>query len=435
MKLLVVAYEFPPSPSPQSLRWAYLASEIARRGHEIHVFAPDLHYGALDTPFDLDGVTVHRVHPGPVKGFISRLLAASRDGNAADPCAPTEPVRGDPRTRLNWKGKAHAMLERAISSVVFPDHRGLWNLWSAPAFGKLLRELRPDAVIASHEPANTLRFGLAAGANGSTWVADLGDPVLAPYTPRQWRRRALALEREVCVRSDAVVVTNERTRQTLIERHGVAPDKVWIVPQGAPDRSPRGLAAPVQSATLDLVYTGAFYPFRPAEPLLQAVAQSDGVRLRIACARPPESAVQFAERYPDRIALCGHLAHGDSLALQAGADILVNIGNLLPAQVPGKLFEYLSSGRPILQLRAAEDDAGADLVASLRRGWTCWNSADAIGPVLQELRARKTAGRLAEGLDLSDAPIAPYRWSALAMRYLEVIAGVRRSHINNGERR
>src|SRR5690606_21504818 len=47
MQILLIAYEFPPSPSPQSLRWAYLARHLADRGHRISVLT--IHLGG-ETP-------------------------------------------------------------------------------------------------------------------------------------------------------------------------------------------------------------------------------------------------------------------------------------------------------------------------------------------------------------------------------------------------
>ena len=37
MRFLLIAYEFPPSPSPQSLRWAYLVRELIALGHQVKV--------------------------------------------------------------------------------------------------------------------------------------------------------------------------------------------------------------------------------------------------------------------------------------------------------------------------------------------------------------------------------------------------------------
>ena len=35
MRILLIAYEFPPSPSPQSLRWTYLVRELDRLTREL----------------------------------------------------------------------------------------------------------------------------------------------------------------------------------------------------------------------------------------------------------------------------------------------------------------------------------------------------------------------------------------------------------------
>ena len=58
MRILVIAYEFPPSPSPQSLRWKHLSAELARQGHEVHVLTVDAVATGAAPP---DGVVVHRV--------------------------------------------------------------------------------------------------------------------------------------------------------------------------------------------------------------------------------------------------------------------------------------------------------------------------------------------------------------------------------------
>ena len=47
LRILLIAYEFPPSPSPQSLRWAYLANRLVAAGHDVHVLAPDIGDGPL----------------------------------------------------------------------------------------------------------------------------------------------------------------------------------------------------------------------------------------------------------------------------------------------------------------------------------------------------------------------------------------------------
>ena len=85
MRLLIVAYDFPPIPSPQALRWAYLSAELVRLGHEVHVLAPDVSgYGPGGLP-STDGVHLHRVFPGPI-AFARRRGR----GRRADPGTPAE---------------------------------------------------------------------------------------------------------------------------------------------------------------------------------------------------------------------------------------------------------------------------------------------------------------------------------------------------------
>src|SRR5690606_42048082 len=91
----------------------------------------------------------------------------------------------------------------------FPDERGQWRIWARRRMYALLDELQPDLVVCSHEPAVTLELGLAAAARGVRWAADLGAPVLAPYTPGRWRRRARAVDAKVWRWSGLVTVTNE----------------------------------------------------------------------------------------------------------------------------------------------------------------------------------------------------------------------------------
>ena len=51
MRILLITYEFPPSPSPQSLRWAYLCRELHRLGHDIDVLTIDLGGAAAGEQF------------------------------------------------------------------------------------------------------------------------------------------------------------------------------------------------------------------------------------------------------------------------------------------------------------------------------------------------------------------------------------------------
>src|SRR5690606_13455928 len=165
----------------------------------------------------------------------------------------------------------------------------------------------------SHEPAVSLELGLEAARRGFRWAVDLGDPVLAPYTPRRWRRRAQALEASVWHRADLGMVTNEATATLLERRHGTPHGQVLVLPQGFDDSLVPAAAEPAWQGRLELLYTGRFYPFRPAGPLLAAVAATPGVRLSVATDRVPPELEAAAREQPGKFRVLGFLPHTQAL--------------------------------------------------------------------------------------------------------------------------
>ncbi|MDH5822215.1 glycosyltransferase [Luteimonas sp. RD2P54] len=438
MRLLLIAYEFPPSPSPQSLRWTYLCRELAELGHEVHVLAPDLGGETPGLPPLPSGVRVHRSFPGPVRGMLALLRkrkqrkaargAAGPTGNgdaARDGAAPS-PIR-PPRS---WKQRISETVQRIAEYLHYPDIRGEWRYWGRRELQRLLDTLAPDLVLSSHEPATSLELGLLAARRGLPWVADLGDPVLAGYTAPRWRRRAHRLEREVCERADLVTVTNPAAAALLHERHARS-GPIAVLPQGYDDRAAAARAADAtlfDHARLELLYTGSFYSFRRIDALLEALDRHPQARLSIAAITVPESILAAARGAPERIRLLGFLPHTAILALQRQADVLVNIANDDITQIPGKFHEYLGAARPILHLGDA--DPVAEMVVALRRGWSCANTADAIHARLAALETAKADRRLDDGLALGAEGIEQYGWSRIAARLdtlLREVAGPART--------
>jgi len=420
MHILLIAYEFPPSPSPQSLRWAYLARHLADRGHRISVLTIHLGGETPGLPPLPSSIAVHRTFAGPIRGALAALRDRRARAAGASRPGPATPAR---RSRQGWKQAVSDALQSAAARIVFPDVRGEWQPWARRRLRGILHADRPDLVISSHEPATSLELGILAKRAGLPWIADLGDPVLAPYTPPRWRARAWALERTVSDEADHLFVTTSAAAALLEERHA-RHDRITVVTQGhagAIDSSSGRID--FDPTRLELLYTGSFYSFRRPEALLAALRTCPGARLNIAAVTLPESVLGFASEFPDRIRLLGFLPHNDALAFQRDADLLVNIGNADPSQVPGKIYEYLGACRPILHLGDG-DDAIARLLSYLHRGWTTDNDADAIAALLDRLVETKRSGVFTDGLDLTAATVAEWRWEHLASRVEAVAASL-----------
>ena len=424
MRVLLVAYEFPPSPSPQSLRWAYLVRELHALGHDVHVLTADLGGETPGLPAIPDGVHVHRTFPGLLRGALAwhrdyrmrnpRPVAAATHGDAGPATeAPVVALR-PPR---NWKQRVSEVVQSMAAWVHFPDIRGEWRYWGQRELRRLLAVLDPDVVVSSHEPATTMELVLASIDRNRPWIADLGDPVLAPYTPRRWRRRSARIERATCARASAIVVTSDATRELLRQRHGRS-EGFHVVTQGfdlVPPDASGPVAAPPDADRLELLYTGSLYAFRRIDALLDALRMTPRARLSVAAVTVPEAILDAAKALPEQVRLLGFLPHRAALALQRRADVLVNLANDDPVQVPGKFYEYLGAGRPILHLGDAPD-AVAARIAALHRGWTCANDPEAIAGLLAGLATAKSQHRLDAGLSLDRTVVSEHSWQRLGQR-------------------
>jgi len=429
MRILLIAYEFPPIPSAQSLRWAYLVRELAAFGHQVHVQAPDHPgYGPAGGLPELPlTVQVHRTTGGLFPFFLNQLAKRQRRVAAAravevGPGGAMEVASGP--VRLNWKGRIVNRARLLYAGLLFPDVRAEWTPWARRALRALLADVKPDVVIVSHEPASTLPLGFLAKRLGYPLVVDLGDPVCAPYTPRRWRRRALKLERLACKKADLITVTNQATRELLQRRHAVDPDRLHIMSQGfdnSPARAVRASNIGFDADRVELLYTGSFYAFRSHRALIQAVIATPVARLNIASAGVPDSIVEAARTYPESIRLFGFLTHSDVLDLQRRADVLVNLANSNATQIPGKIYEYLGAGRPILHIGANRLDGAAELLLRTGAGRTCPDNSDEIAQVLAEIARAPRPALSPEWGVRNERIIAEYSWSHHARHLVERI--------------
>jgi glycosyltransferase involved in cell wall biosynthesis len=420
MRILVIAYEYPPSPSPQSLRWMYLSRELASMGHSVDVLTADVPEprNGLGVPA---GVMVHRTFAGPVRGLLAALVKRKRrqEITAAIPTAGTSPGNETIPVGLNWKGRLVEQFQSIAEHFTYPDLRGEWKWAARRRLHQLLAEMRPDWVISSHEPATTLELGILAERAGFRWMADMGDPVLAAYTPKRWRTRSMRLEAAVCRRADALVVTNYQVLSLLQARHGHVPRNI-VLTQGFDDRREMQDETGRSTGAFELLYTGSFYGFRKPDVLLQAVAACPGTRLSIASVRVPNVVKEYSQRYPDRIRLLGFLPHEHVLRLQRESDVLVNIGNEDPCQIPGKLFEYMGARRPILHISMDPDtDEAAKIVEDAACGWVVPNDEEALTSLFRALQAD------ADAAWPESRRVDNYGWSRIAEKladFLQVTA-------------
>ncbi len=412
-RVLVISHDFPPMRSPQALRAWQFVTGLAEFAAHIDVVCRQPPNGEA-CPALPSNVTRHSASPGPIESVVDALVGFRR-ARRLNAVASNE-VRRAGTGELNWKGAAIRQLRQFINLAVFPDSRSLWVPAAKVCARAVIKAQAPDVALVMHEPAASLL--VADEFDGAfPWIADLADPVLAPYTPKHWRRKAFALEKSVLNRANQICVSNAATVDLLIERHGQLRAPIHVFPQGHMFHDTDITPVPKdKSAPLRLCYTGRFYSFRQPDRLIEAVRSMDGVILAVAGPEPPHVLLDAARLDPARFELHGELNHTDALALQRSADVLVSVGNTGTVQTPGKLFEYFGAGRPVLHISSNSMDPQIGLVRALRRGLTCADTADAIKLCLLQLSASKKTGDLSQSFDLSYETIKDYSWPQITKR-------------------
>lgn len=423
MRILLFAYEFPPIVSAQSLRWYYLANELARLGAEINVITPAIRDLWGFTPDFHPGVRIHRCFPGPFVG-ISGRLAARLTTNARH--LPNTAPGGDViHQRRSLVDTAYRRLRQALDQVLLPDVRTEWLPFAWRTATRLFATQEHDVIISSHEPGVDLLLGLRAQRTWrKPWVTDLADPLVTPYCPR-WRTHWDAkLERKVCQRSNVILVTAERAAERLAAQHQVPASRFVLIRQGFDHRdgaSNEETPPPWPPGTMVFLFTGSLYQqFREPSALISAISQLPGATF-VFVGDMGAFHERLAALQPATLVL-GKQPHACCLSWQRQADVLINIGNQQDDQIPGKLYEYLGSGRPILHIASSPSDPAVPLIRGLARGITVAAEQDAVTEMLKDLHQRWIRGALDHDFDLTPAAVIDYSWSSSAQRVHRVLS-------------
>jgi glycosyltransferase involved in cell wall biosynthesis len=222
------------------------------------------------------------------------------------------------------------------------------------------------------------------------WIADFRDgwtfePPRALPRLDSLRRLETGLERRVVSGADAVVCVSRPVAADFESRFGVPTE---VVANGWDPEVASTPPVPPRRTADTLVHTGTLSGTfgRDPAPLLQALAlvrSEPGLPpLRLVRAgRLTAADLKLVQRSDaaDAFEHVGTLDRAGALALQRSAGALVLVTSRNAAELPGKLFEYLAAGRPIVALAAGneathvveETGAGVAVTGRRRRAPAC----------------------------------------------------------------
>lgn len=394
MRVLLVAFHFPPFHVIGSVRPGKVAKYLHAFGHEVQVLSARGQALPETLPLEIPEELVVRT-PWIDLGFPSRAARRVFGGGAGKPGTEgwEQGLRRGLRTayRQSWR------------ALLFPDPRVGWYPYAVAAGKRLAREWRPDVIYATAGPITPLYVARRLStALGVPWVAEFRDPWVGnqnygSVVPR-WRRGwDLRAERGLVQSAAGIVAVSPVQGKMIATRHG---REVEVIENGFdPEDFPREASYPADRRRLRLLYTGSVYEHgHDLGPLMGALglltpAEREALRVEF-YGRNLHSVRAAAERggVSDTVSTHDLVPYADSLRLQKEADLLLLLGWKEPSGsgvLHAKLYEYLGARRPVLAV-GAEEDLAARAITSRGAG-VFRNRPDEIAAYLRERLGEKQA--------------------------------------------
>lgn len=406
LKLLIVSTYFPPMNAVAAQRVVSFARHWSRMGHSVTVLTPARSYEEVGASGSVDGYRVLRI-PVPiitslrdrVRKPVTISFPKAGSSGSISTISPhhsrgATPTRSIVRRLADWRSRTGAFY-----GVRMPDVHDLWVL----AALKRATAEQWDGVVTTSGPYSTHLVGylLRRQGHAQRWVMDYrdlwSDNHLFPGLPivKRIERR---LEAHLAGAADAITTVSEPLAK-LLKRS--TPTKVYVVFNGFEEEDVNALPTKPAfvGAAKRVVYTGTIYAVQDPSPLFTAVRNlaerkmitKDQLELVFAGARADVRDLAAAYGIETFVQYHGELNREQALSYQRDADALLLLqvessrSSYSAGVLTGKLFEYLSTERPILAIGQPADNSVAELLRKTVRGIALGRDVVAIEAALLKL--------------------------------------------------
>ncbi len=406
-RLLFLSYFFPPVREIAAVRTGNIAKQLVARGWQVQVVTPR---PELWLHTDRDAAAALAAS-GP------SLQCLTTDHRWRSLAAGIIASRGRSTGRL-----VAAVCRRAAQRLGIDPFIG-WASCAERAC-EAVREGDVDLILASGPPFSAFAIALHLSERLRVpYVLDYRDLWTAgnPFAPRSPGRRAAALEERVVRQAAAITSVSPSSAEVIGTRFGTH-TKVQVITNGY---DPEGLATVEPTAFDDfaLVYAGRLYPPRRVlRPVFRALSALVAENWRFHYYGPSARhvAAEAAEaQVTNRVVLHGNVPRREALAAIKGAGVTVIVNTIGTKAsrsehgvVPGKLFETLGLGSPVLLVAAPGGDAER-IVGSSGLGQS-FNGEDIEG-------IRAYLLRLMGGWRPQPHAMQSYGWPHLGQRFHELL--------------
>lgn len=355
-KLLIITYYWPPAGGPGVQRWLKFVKYLPEFGIQPIVYVPENPtYPIIDEALIAEVSEKAVVLKQPIfePYQLASFLSKNKTKKISSGIIPNQKKQTIIEQFLLW----------IRGNIFVPDARFMWVKPSVKYLEKYISAHNIDTIVTSGPPHSLHLIGLALkNKTNVKWYADFRDPWTTIGYHKALKLSAFAekkhkqLEHQVLQNADVILVTSNTTKK---EFEALTTKPIEVITNGYDNEN-------VSKQSLDkkfsLAHIGSFLSERNPRILWkclqelisenQSFASDFELKLMGAVSQEIVDTIE-AYKLSAFVTNLGYVSHQEALAHQRKSQVLLLIeinSEETKSIIPGKLFEYMISERPILAL-------------------------------------------------------------------------------------
>lgn len=359
-KVLIITYYWPPSGGGGVQRWLKFAKYLPEFGWEPIIFTPE------SPDFNIKDETL-------ISEVSSDLEVLKLP--IWEPYQLFEKISGKktPTQGLTLSDKKKSKLTNLAlwirGNFFIPDPRRFWVKPSVKFLTDFIESNQIDTIVTTGPPHSMHLIGLGLKRkNDIRWMVDFRDPwskwdMLANFKLTSLaKRKHKNLELEVLTNADEVITVSQTWAAEFREIHK---RKYHVITNGYDKADFRDVQKKENKSKFVISHFGLINNFRNPKilwPTLKQIAAENEIEIRL-YGIIEQSIMDFIEAdelLKDIADIRPSVSHDEVIQAYADSDLLLlllNDSDNAKGHIPGKLFEYLASDRPIVAFGPTDSDA------------------------------------------------------------------------------
>ncbi len=372
-KLLIITYYWPPAGGPGVQRWLKFVKYLPDFNVQPIVYVPkNPTYPIIDKHLESEVSDKAIVLKNPIfePYQMASFLSKNKTKKISSGIIPNQ--------------KKQSFLEKVMlwvrGNLFIPDARVFWVKPSVQYLEKYIRENEIDMIVTSGPPHSLHLIGLELKQKlNLKWLADFRDPWTTIGYHKSLRlssyaaKRHKQLEHQVLNSADTIIVTSKTTKT---EFQAITSKPIAVITNGFDIEK-------VEQQTLDakfsLAHIGSFLSERNPLILWESLVElcseipdfKNHLEIKLIGAVSQEVletiSVFGLNQYLNNL---GYVSHAEAVAHQRKSQVLLLIeinSDDTKSIIPGKLFEYMVSERPIVAIGPKDSDF-AEIITNTNTG-------------------------------------------------------------------